>query len=79
MSFLKNTYAKVVCGTGALLCASSAFAEGQQTPFETALDDIKGGITDTIDKIVPVVGAIVVAAIAIWAIPYAWKKLRKGA
>lgn len=74
---LKTKYALL----GASLAASvPCFAqEPTSTAFDTALTDIQTGMTDTIGKIVPVIAAIVVAAIAIWAIPFAWKKLRGGA
>lgn len=73
---LKTKYALL----GASLAASvPCFAQESTTAFDTALTDIQTGMTDTIGKIVPVIAAIVVAAIAIWAIPFAWRKLRGGA
>lgn len=76
---LSNLKAKLVCGAGALLAAGSALAEDTPSAFDSALNDIKTGMTGTIDKIIPVVAVVVVAAIGLWAIPFAWKKLRGGA
>lgn len=59
--------------------ALPCLAEDTPAAFDTALNDIKTGMVGTIDKIVPVIAAIVVAAIAMWAIPFAWRKLRGGA
>lgn len=75
----KNMKAKVLCGVGSVLAAGSAFAQEQTTAFDTALNDIQTGMTGTIDKIIPVVAVVVVAAIGLWAIPFAWRKLRGGA
>lgn len=64
--------------TAAALAPLSVLAD-EPTAFETALNDIKTGMTGTIDKIIPVVAVVVVAAIGLWAIPFAWRKLRGGA
>lgn len=63
----------------AALSPAAVLAEGESTAFDTALSSIQTGMTDTIGKVVPVVAAVVVAAIALWAIPFAWRKLRGGA
>lgn len=70
---------KLVLAGAAVATALPCFAQEQSSAFDTALNDIKTGMTGTIDKIVPVIAAIVVAAIAMWAIPFAWRKLRGGA
>lgn len=76
----KTLKGKLALAGAAVAAAVPAFAEGgTSSAFDTALNDIKTGMTGTIDKIIPVVAAVVVAAIAMWAIPFAWKKLRGGA
>ena len=76
----KTLKGKLALAGAAVAAAVPAFAEdGASSAFDTALADIKTGMTGTIDKIVPVIAAIVVAAIAMWAVPFAWKKLRGGA
>lgn len=74
---LKTKYALA----GAWLAAAlPSFAqESSSNAFDDALEDIQEGMTGTIDKIIPVIAVVVVAAIGIWAIPFAWKKLRGGA
>lgn len=72
-------FKKALLYVGAAMTPALCFAEGESTPFQTALDDVTTGITDIVGDIVPKVALVVVAGIAIWAIPYAWKKLRKGA
>lgn len=77
---LKSLKSKLALAGAAVAAAVPAFAEDAASgAFDTALNDIKSGMTGTIDKIVPVIAAVVVAAIAMWAIPFAWKKLRGGA
>lgn len=76
----KTLKSKFVLAGATVAAAVPAFAEdGASTAFDTALTNIQTGMTDTIGKVVPVVAAVVVAAIALWAIPYAWRKLRGGA
>lgn len=76
----KSLKSKLALAGAAVAAAVPAFAEdGASSAFDTALNDIKTGMTGTIDKIIPVVAVIVVAAIGLWAIPFAWKKLRGGA
>lgn len=74
----KSLKSKLALAGAAVAAAVPAFAE-DPSPFDTALNDIKTGMTGTIDKIIPVVAVIVVAAIGLWAIPFAWRKLRGGA
>lgn len=65
---------------GATVAASApCFAQEASNAFDTALTNIQSGMTSTIDKIIPVVAVVVVAAIGLWAIPFAWRKLRGGA
>lgn len=77
---LKSLKTKYALAGAALAAAVPCFAEDTaSTAFDTALNDIKTGMTGTIDKIIPVVAVVVVAAIGLWAIPFAWRKLRGGA
>lgn len=75
-----NKFQKFMLAAGALMTPALCMAEGE-TPseFQKALGDVTDGLTDIIGDIIPKVALVVVAGIAIWAIPYAWKKLRKGA
>lgn len=70
---------KMLAAAVAVSAAVPAFAEGGNTAFDTALTSLQTGMTDTIGKVIPVVAAVVVAAIGLWAIPFAWRKLRGGA
>lgn len=72
-------FKKALLVAGAAMTPALTFAEGDNTPFQDALDSVTTGVTDIVGDIVPKVAIVVVAGIAIWAIPYAWKKLRKGA
>lgn len=74
----KSLKTKLAIAGAAVSAAVPCFAQ-ESTPFDTALSSIQTGMTDTIGKVVPVVAAVVVAAIALWAIPFAWRKLRGGA
>lgn len=69
---------KFLLGAAALATPALSLAADPDA-FDTALASLQTGMTGTIDKIVPVVAAVVVAAVALWAIPFAWKKLRGGA
>lgn len=74
----KSLKTKLAIAGASVAAAVPCFAQ-ESTPFDTALSSIQTGMTDTIGKVVPVVAAVVVAAIALWAIPFAWRKLRGGA
>lgn len=71
------TTSKKFAVAGAL--APVAVLADEPSAFQTALTSIQNGMTSTINDIVPVVATVVVAAIAIWAVPFAWRKLRGGA
>lgn len=75
----KSLKTKLALAGASVAAAVPCFAQESSTPFDTALSSIQTGMTDTIGKVVPVVAAVVVAAIALWAIPFAWRKLRGGA
>lgn len=77
----KSLKSKLALAGAAVATALPCFAQDPSSgsAFDTALNEIKSGMTGTIDKIVPVIAAVVVAAIAMWAIPFAWRKLRGGA
>lgn len=75
----KTLKSKIALAGASVAAAVPCFAQESSTAFDTALTQIQSGMTDTIGKIVPVIAGVVVAAIAIWAIPFAWKKLRGGA
>ena len=64
---------------GALLPALS-FAEGE-TPqaFDTALSSLQSGVTSMIDKVVPVVAAILVALLVFVGLFMAWRYVKKAA
>lgn len=62
----------------AALSPAAVLAQEQSSAFDTALSSIQAGMTDTIGKIIPVVAVVVVAAIGLWAVPFAWRKLRGG-
>lgn len=75
----KSLKSRLALAGASVAAAVPCFAQESSTAFDTALTQIQSGMTDTIGKIVPVIAGVVVAAIAIWAIPFAWKKLRGGA
>lgn len=76
---MASKFNKALAFIGALATPALCFAEGETTAFDSALTQIQTGMTDTIGKIVPVVAVVVVAAIGLWAIPFAWRKLRGSA
>lgn len=64
----------------ALLVGIATSAPAQSTtPLDTALTTLQGGVTDIIDKVVPVVAAILVALLAFVGLFMAWKYVRKAA
>lgn len=75
----KSLSSKLALAGATVAAAVPCLAQEQSTAFDTALTSIQTGMTDTIGKIIPVVAVIVVAAIGLWAIPFAWRKLRGGA
>lgn len=66
------------------LCAgllpALSFAEGE-TPaaFDTALTSLQSGVTGMIDKVVPVVAAILVALLVFVGLFMAWRYVKKAA
>lgn len=64
---------------GLLAAPAAVFAqESAPTAFDTALSDLQTGVTGMINKVAPVVGAIVVALLVIVGIWFAWKQVRRG-
>ena len=62
------------------LLAAPAFAEGeQQGAFDTALTNLQTGVTGMIDKVVPVVAAILVALLVFVGLFMAWRYVKKAA
>lgn len=57
----------------------AVLAQAQSTAFDTALTDLQTGVTGMIDKIVPVVAAILVALLVFVGLFMAWKFVRKAA
>lgn len=52
---------------------------GGSSAFDTALSDLQTGVTGMIDKVVPVVAAILVALLVFVGIFMAWKYVKKAA
>lgn len=73
---------KIRWGLPALLLGVTvpAFAEGE-TPaaFDTALTSLQSGVTSMIDKVVPVVAAILVALLVFVGLFMAWRYVKKAA
>lgn len=67
--------ALAVCSLPAL-----SFAQGE-TPaaFDTALSSLQSGVTSMIDKVVPVVAAILVALLVFVGLFMAWRYVKKAA
>lgn len=57
----------------------AVLADGTTSAFDTALSDLQTGVTGMIDKIVPVVAAILVALLVFVGLFMAWKFVRKAA
>lgn len=75
-----NKFKKGLLFLGALATPALCFAEDAIATgtIDGALHDLQTGVTGVIGKVATVVGAIVVAGLVIWAIPFAWKKMRGG-
>lgn len=76
-----NKFNKGLLFLGALAAPALCFAEGSEIAagtIDSALTDLQTGVTGVIGKVATVVGAIVVAGLVIWAIPFAWRKMRGG-
>lgn len=75
-----NKFKKSLLFLGALATPALCFAEGEIAAgtIDSALTQLQTGVTGVIGKVVTVVGAVIVAGIAIWALPFAWHKLRGG-
>lgn len=64
---------------GAALVPALSFAEGSTTALDTALTDLQTGVTGMIDKVVPVVAAILVALLVFVGLFMAWRYVKKAA
>lgn len=53
--------------------------ESVPSAFEDALDDLQSGVTGMIDKVVPVVSAILVALLVFVGLFMAWRYVKKAA
>lgn len=65
----------------ALLAAFAvpAFAEDTPAAFDNALTSLQSGVTSMIDKVVPVVAAILVALLVFVGLFMAWRYVKKAA
>lgn len=59
--------------------AVPSFAEGTPAAFDTALTSLQSGVTSMIDKVVPVVAAILVALLVFVGLFMAWRYVKKAA
>lgn len=56
-----------------------SFAEDTPAAFDTALQSLQSGVTGMIDKVVPVVAAILVALLVFVGLFMAWRYVKKAA
>lgn len=63
---------------GSLIPAAS-FAEDTPAAFDTALTSLQSGVTSMIDKVVPVVAAILVSLLVFVGLFMAWKYVKRAA
>lgn len=76
----KTSIRKWLAGLGVFaLTALPSFAEDTPQAFDTALNDLKTGVTGMIDKVVPVVAAILVALLVFVGLFMAWRYVKKAA
>lgn len=64
---------------GLFMVPALSIAQESTTAFDTALSDLQTGVTSMIDKVVPVVAAILVALLVFVGIFMAWKYVKKAA
>lgn len=81
--FIQNIARRIRWAVPALLgvLAVPAKAEGEPSSaaFDTALTTLQSGVTSMIDKIVPVVAAILVALLVFVGLFMAWRYVKKAA
>lgn len=80
--FIQNIIRRTRWALPALLgvLAVPAMAEGEPpAAFDTALTTLQSGVTSMIDKIVPVVAAILVALLVFVGLFMAWRYVKKAA
>lgn len=70
---------KIGAALAAFATPALCLAEGETTALDTALQTLQTDITGAMGKLLLPIVAVVGAAVAIWAIPYAWRKMRGGA
>lgn len=61
------------------LLAAPSFAQDTPAAFDTALTNLQTGVTGMIDKVVPVVAAILVALLVFVGLFMAWRYVKKAA
>lgn len=75
-----SKFRKIALAAAAFATPALCLAEGEtSTPLDTALQTLQTDITGALGKILLPLVAVVGAAVAIWAIPMAWRKMRGGA
>lgn len=74
-----SKFRKIALAAAAMATPALCLAEGETTPLDTALQTLQTDITGALGKILLPLVAVVGAAVAIWAIPMAWRKMRGGA
>lgn len=67
---------KFMLGAAAACTPAFLFAEDSVGGISTEINSLKDGIVGVFSDLKPAVVAIVLAGVAIWAIPFAWRKLR---
>lgn len=72
-------FRKSALALGLLAAPAAVFAEGEPaSALDTALTQLQSGVTSMIDKVAPVVTAIVVALLVLVGIFFAWKYAKKS-
>lgn len=79
--FIQNIVCRARWAVPALLAAlaSPSFAEDTPAAFDSALTSLQSGVTSMIDKVVPVVAAILVALLVFVGLFMAWRYVKKAA
>ena len=73
---MSTTFARgLVACSAVVVLASSALAQGEVTEVETLITGAQSTITGIIAKVLTAGAAILVAAIALKAMPYAYRKI----
>lgn len=80
---MKFSIHKVVAGAVPFLATASAFAEGESSAVDVsaatgAINSIQGGLETIIGALATPVASLVVAGVAIWAIPKVARALKRA-